>query len=128
MKKRKITGFHQDNIGDWVADLSCGHTRHMRHEPPWKNRPWVETAAGRDAHLGEEIDCKKCSEGHMQKNELPEAKRRIAEAVKANCLEAAVNAYQAAELNGGSPEDAWEQAVAAIRGLNIDGVLNTLPE
>ena len=26
---------------DWVAELECGHTQHVRHDPPWTNRPWV---------------------------------------------------------------------------------------
>jgi hypothetical protein len=32
--KRKITEFHQDEVGDWVAVLACGHSRHMRHHHP----------------------------------------------------------------------------------------------
>ncbi|MFB8831117.1 DUF3565 domain-containing protein [Azotobacter sp. CWF10] len=24
-----------------MAVLSCGHTQHLRHQPPWQNRPWV---------------------------------------------------------------------------------------
>ena len=23
--KRKISGFHRDDVGDWVAELECGH-------------------------------------------------------------------------------------------------------
>ncbi|MDC0985949.1 DUF3565 domain-containing protein [Alphaproteobacteria bacterium] len=30
--KAKITGFHQDEYKDWVADSSCGHSR---HNPPF---------------------------------------------------------------------------------------------
>jgi len=30
--KTKITGFHQDEYEHWVADLSCGHSKHFRHE------------------------------------------------------------------------------------------------
>ncbi|WP_372983133.1 DUF3565 domain-containing protein, partial [Marinobacter sediminum] len=22
--------------------MSCGHFQHVRHNPPWQNRPWVE--------------------------------------------------------------------------------------
>lgn len=57
---RRIAGFHQDEQEDWVADLECGHGRHVRHEPPWTNRPWVTTAEGRAAFLGQELDCTKC--------------------------------------------------------------------
>jgi hypothetical protein len=37
--QQPIVGFHQDDVGDWVADLACGHTQHIRHQPPWVNRP-----------------------------------------------------------------------------------------
>jgi hypothetical protein len=33
--KQKIVGFHQDEHADWVAELQCGHTQHVRHHPPW---------------------------------------------------------------------------------------------
>ena len=61
--KRKITGYHQDDKTDWVAELDCGHFQHVRHNPPWTNRPWVETPKGRDAMLNFELNCKKCDEG-----------------------------------------------------------------
>ena len=60
--KRKISGFHQDEIGDWVADLECGHTQHVRHDPPWQERPWVISPEGRQRRLGWELECKKCEE------------------------------------------------------------------
>jgi hypothetical protein len=60
--KRRIIGFHQDENGHWVADLECGHTQHVRHNPPWENRPWVTTAAGRKDFLGHQLLCKKCEE------------------------------------------------------------------
>jgi hypothetical protein len=60
--KRKITGFHQDERLDWVADLECGHGQHVRHDPPWTVRPWVVTPEGREGFLGVELDCKKCDE------------------------------------------------------------------
>jgi len=60
LMKRRIIGFHQDENGDWVADLECGHTRHVRHNPPWDNRPWVVTPEGREKFLGQELLCKKC--------------------------------------------------------------------
>ncbi|MFT6302408.1 MAG: hypothetical protein ACJAY2_001593 [Pseudomonadales bacterium] len=57
---QKITGFHQDDGADWVAELSCGHGQHVRHDPPWRSRPWVITQAGRDENLGESLNCVKC--------------------------------------------------------------------
>ena len=61
--ERKITGYHQDVEQHWVAELECGHNQHVRHQPPWMNRPWVMRAEGRTAMLGQLLDCKKCDEG-----------------------------------------------------------------
>jgi 2-phosphosulfolactate phosphatase len=58
---RRIVGFHQDDEGHWVADLACGHTRHVRHDPPWQNRPWVLTPEGRARFLGCELGCVACA-------------------------------------------------------------------
>ena len=57
-----IVGFHQDELGDWVADLACGHTQHVRHQPPWTNRPWVMTCTGRQHHVGWPLWCKHCEQ------------------------------------------------------------------
>lgn len=58
---RPIVGFHQDAQGVWVAELACGHNQHVRHTPPWQSRPWVQTEAGRSAHLGAELPCSACA-------------------------------------------------------------------
>jgi Protein of unknown function (DUF3565) len=58
--ERQIIGFHQDEQGDWVADLECGHTQHVRHNPPWIDRPWVTTPQGRQSRLGMPLDCRAC--------------------------------------------------------------------
>ncbi len=55
-----IVGFHQDDAGDWVAELGCGHSQHMRHRPPWQERPWVMSDEGRRAKIGARIDCPLC--------------------------------------------------------------------
>lgn len=60
---RQIVGFHQDEFGDWVAELACGHLQHTRHQPPWTSRPWVLTEAGRTTFIGTLLDCKKCEAG-----------------------------------------------------------------
>ncbi|MGZ8385324.1 MAG: DUF3565 domain-containing protein [Nitrospira sp.] len=60
--QQSIIGYHQDEHGDWVADLACGHGQHVRHQPPFINRPWVLTAAGREQYLGTDLNCKKCEE------------------------------------------------------------------
>jgi len=61
--KRRIVSFHQDEERAWVARLECGHNQHVRHDPPWINRPWVVTPEGRQAALGAELECRKCDEG-----------------------------------------------------------------
>ena len=58
--KQKIVGFHQDEEGHWVAELACGHSQHVRHDPPLVSRPWVLTEAGRQQSLGFELVCKLC--------------------------------------------------------------------
>lgn len=57
---RAIVGYHRDEEGHWVAELACGHGQHVRHDPPWQNRPWTQTPEGRRARLGEQLYCRKC--------------------------------------------------------------------
>lgn len=59
---RRIVGFHQDDEQHWVAELECGHTVHMRHEPPWQDRPWVLTAGSRAQKIGVLLDCLQCAQ------------------------------------------------------------------
>lgn len=59
-RPRKIIAFHQDEHQDWVADLSCGHTQHVRHRPPWMLRPWVLNEEERGRHIGMTLLCRKC--------------------------------------------------------------------
>ncbi|MGH9078862.1 MAG: DUF3565 domain-containing protein [Acidimicrobiales bacterium] len=60
--EQTIIGFHRDDVGDWVADLSCGHRQHVRHRPPFQMRAWVESDDGRRAHTGTAIACPLCDE------------------------------------------------------------------
>ena len=60
--KQPIAGYHKDEEQHWVAELSCGHFQHVRHDPPWFNRLWVTTAEGRNSMIGFELNCKKCDE------------------------------------------------------------------
>ncbi|WP_437308887.1 DUF3565 domain-containing protein [Sorangium sp. So ce388] len=62
---RPITGYYQDDAGDWVAELSCGHGQHVRHRPPFLARPWVITPEGRASRLGAELDCVRCDRLEM---------------------------------------------------------------
>ncbi len=58
--QQAIIGFHLDEENDWVADLACGSTARMRHNPPWQNCLWVITEQGRRS--GVMLECKKCEE------------------------------------------------------------------
>jgi hypothetical protein len=60
--KQAICGYHQDEENHWVAQLACGHFQHVRHNPPFMNRPWVISFKGREAMLGHLLKCKKCDE------------------------------------------------------------------
>lgn len=61
--EQPIIGYHRDDEGHWVAELACGHHRHVRHQPPWAERPWVTTEAGRRSRLGLALPCVKCDRG-----------------------------------------------------------------
>jgi len=68
--RRTISGFHEDDEGEWVAELDCGHNQHVRHRPPFQLRPWVLDEAGRATRRGAPIDCPLCD-----RCELPERVR-----------------------------------------------------
>lgn len=65
--QRAITGFHRDEAGDFVAELRCGHARHVRHEPPFSERPWVLSESERRGRIGQPLACLRCD-----RRELPE--------------------------------------------------------
>ena len=60
---RRIVGFFADEEHHWVARLECGHNQHVRHTPPWMNRPWVMTPEGRVNAVGQVLPCRKCAVG-----------------------------------------------------------------
>ncbi|HWC09664.1 MAG TPA: DUF3565 domain-containing protein [Acidimicrobiales bacterium] len=67
---RTIVAFGRDDAGDWVAELSCLHTQHVRHRPPFRVAPWVLDDAEREARVGSDLDCPLCDRA-----ELPEGLR-----------------------------------------------------
>ncbi|MDP1858992.1 MAG: DUF3565 domain-containing protein [Gemmatimonadaceae bacterium] len=60
MPPRTIERLRPDDEGQWVAELSCGHTQHVRHEPPWQVREWTQRAEGRSSRIGTLLDCPLC--------------------------------------------------------------------
>jgi hypothetical protein len=48
---------------------------------------------------------------------------RIAEAIRAACLDAALESYEDASMRGLCHEGAWECAIGAIRSLNVKRIL-----
>jgi tellurite methyltransferase len=63
--ERAITGYHLDQEGDWVARLSCGHSQHIRHRPPFQPREWVLHPHSRDARLGTPLECALCDRAEL---------------------------------------------------------------
>jgi hypothetical protein len=59
---RKITGYIQDAASEWIARLECGHRQHVRHRPPFFNRPWICSEVGRSAMVGQGLDCLLCDQ------------------------------------------------------------------
>ena len=60
-RESTIVAYHQDEEQSWVAELSCGHQQHVRHRPPFAERPWVLTESGRSAKIGHRIACGQCA-------------------------------------------------------------------
>ncbi|WP_426140966.1 DUF3565 domain-containing protein [Pseudomonas sp. DWP3-1-2] len=61
LENSTVIGFRQDEQGHWVALLSCGHTQHLRHQPPWQSRPWVLDPAQRQQKTGQSFRCGWCA-------------------------------------------------------------------
>ncbi|NNA25146.1 DUF3565 domain-containing protein [Pseudomonas lundensis] len=62
MKSSTIIGWRQDEEAHWVVVLSCGHTQHQRHQPPWQSRAWVLDPEQRDAKIGQPFTCGWCAQ------------------------------------------------------------------
>ncbi len=60
--QRAVIGFHQDEERHWVVELECGHSQHVRHDPPWMVREWVVTEEGRAERMGRLMECRLCDE------------------------------------------------------------------
>jgi tellurite methyltransferase len=62
---RTIDAFHVDDFGDWVAELSCLHAQHVRHRPPFWDRPWVLSEEGRAGRIATGIECPLCDRAEL---------------------------------------------------------------
>lgn len=69
--QRPIVGYRKDEEEHWVALLSCGHPRHVRHDPPLVSRPWVLTEEGRNAQLGTMLRCVRCDQLELPSHFAP---------------------------------------------------------
>lgn len=49
--------------------------------------------------------------------------QRIAQLVKDECIQAALQGYEHASMSGLCHEGAWEAAISAIRGVDLDMIL-----
>lgn len=107
--KQKVTGFHKDEENHWVADLECGHGQHVRHDPPWMERPWTQTPEGRNSRLGVELDCVRCDE----------MGKAIAESARKFIVEKIQEAYESAGISGLCAEGRWDFAMDCLRALDL---------
>jgi hypothetical protein len=60
--QRRVMAFYQDEQQHWAARLDCGHSQHVRHDPPWTLRPWVLSEKERTSRIGSVMECKLCNE------------------------------------------------------------------
>ena len=68
---RTMTGFHRDDDGAWVAELSCLHSQHIRHQPPFWEAAWIEDDQERTRRVGHHLDCPLCDRAEMPGGLVP---------------------------------------------------------
>jgi|GEM_PF-893351 len=132
----KIIRFHKDEKGDWIVDLDCGHSRHMRHDPPWSNMDWIHSSEARWDRMQQPIECRSCDERKEPFIDLKlEAEEettsdprdlQVAAAVKAACLKEVIDIYQEALAGNLSVVEASEKAQKRIAGLDISDLIAEL--
>jgi hypothetical protein len=66
-----VVDFRQDDEGHWIVVLSCGHTQHLRHQPPWQSRAWVLDPALRQQKIGQGFRCGWCAQAKDKDNLVP---------------------------------------------------------
>lgn len=108
-----ISGFHKDSENHWVAELTCGHAQHVRHDPPWMERPWVTSEEGRTKYLGTKLNCVRCDEAGL----------KVAEAVLKECRRTLLENYESGGISGLCEEGRWELAVGAVQTLDLKTII-----
>ena len=68
---RAMTGFRLDDEGDWVAELSCLHSQHIRHDPPFWEAAWIEDEMERAGRIGQPLDCSLCDRAELPDGLVP---------------------------------------------------------
>lgn len=106
--QQTITDFQQDEENHWLAILNCGHKQHLRHDPPWQNRPWVLTPEGRKEKLGVSLECKKCDMPRLPARETLTVLNSSAKITDTHLPAELLNAYQL-------PEHIWYE-ISVISG------------
>ncbi|MSS71141.1 MAG: acetyltransferase [Candidatus Latescibacteria bacterium] len=56
------------------------------------------------------------------------AEKKLAEVIREACVRAALEGYERAGISGLCHEGAWECAVDAIRSLDLEALIRTLPD
>ncbi len=57
---RTIESLRRESEHAVVLRLGCGHTRHVRHNPPLSDHPWVVDQAASAEKVGQAIECGAC--------------------------------------------------------------------
>ncbi len=68
---RSMTRFRRDDDGDWVAELSCLHAQHIRHDPPFSEAAWIEDREERSRRIGELLECPLCDRAELPEGLTP---------------------------------------------------------
>jgi hypothetical protein len=59
----------------------------------------------------------------MSTQPSPDERRRLAEATREACIRAALAGYETAAMSGLCHEGAWENAISAIRQVDLDSII-----
>ncbi len=106
---QKITGFRKDLEDHWVTELDCGHSQHVRHDPPWMERLWVTTTEGRDGYIGKHLNCIRCDEFALE----------IGKVLIEEFQKTFLKNYQDAGISGLCEEGRLEAALGTTQSIDI---------